>query len=63
MKQPYIPKGCDQQGRHPEAAQAATELGAEDELEARHDAWYWLEEIIVGVAFVALVVFFAFMGE
>ena len=23
-----IPKGCDQQGRHPEAAEAATELGA-----------------------------------
>lgn len=28
MKQAYIPKGCDQQGRHPEAAEAATELGA-----------------------------------
>jgi uncharacterized protein (DUF983 family) len=26
----YIPTGCDQQGRHPEAAEAATELGAED---------------------------------
>jgi hypothetical protein len=26
----YIPTGCDQQGRHPEAAEAATELGADD---------------------------------
>lgn len=27
---PYIPKGCDQQGRHPEAAEASTEIGADD---------------------------------
>ena len=26
----YIPTGCDQQGRHPEAAEACTELGADD---------------------------------
>lgn len=26
-----IPKGCDQQGRHPEAAEAATEVGANDD--------------------------------
>lgn len=25
-----LPKGCDQQGRHPEAAEAATELGIEE---------------------------------
>ncbi len=30
-----IPKGCDQQGRHPEAAEAATEVGIHDEPE--HD--------------------------
>ncbi len=30
-----IPKGCDQQGRHPEAAEAATEVGIPDEPE--HD--------------------------
>jgi hypothetical protein len=29
-----IPKGCDQQGRHPEAAEAATEVGLE---EPEHD--------------------------
>lgn len=39
MKQPYIPKGCDQQGRHPEAAEAATELGADqDEPGSRWEA-------------------------
>jgi hypothetical protein len=26
-----IPKGCDQQGRYPEAAEAATEVGADDD--------------------------------
>lgn len=26
-----IPKGCDYQGRHPEAAEAATDLGVEDD--------------------------------
>jgi hypothetical protein len=26
-----VPKGCDQQGRYPEAAEAATEVGQEEE--------------------------------
>jgi hypothetical protein len=26
-----IPKGCDQQGRYPEAAEAATEIGVDDD--------------------------------
>lgn len=26
-----LPKGCDQQGRYPEAAEAATEVGADDD--------------------------------
>lgn len=26
-----IPKGCDQQGRHPQAAESCTELGEQDE--------------------------------
>jgi hypothetical protein len=29
-----LPKGCDQQGRYPEAAEAATEVGADDEEQA-----------------------------
>jgi hypothetical protein len=28
------PRGCDQQGRYPEAAEAATELGADDIADA-----------------------------
>jgi hypothetical protein len=28
----YIPAGCDQQGRHPQAAEACTDLGADDDL-------------------------------
>ncbi len=28
-----IPRGCDQQGRHPQAAEAATEVGIPDEPE------------------------------
>ena len=26
-----LPKGCDQQGRYPEAAEAATEIGIDDD--------------------------------
>ena len=26
-----LPKGCDQQGRYPEAAEAATEVGVDDD--------------------------------
>ena len=35
---PRIPHGCDKQGRHPQAAEACTELGAEedDALAAAH---------------------------
>ena len=29
-----IPMGCDQQGRYPQAAEAATEVGADDEWES-----------------------------
>ena len=30
MVKPYVPQGCDQQGRYPQAAEAATELGMEE---------------------------------
>lgn len=29
-----LPKGCDQQGRYPEAAEAATEVGIDDAPES-----------------------------
>ena len=28
---PRIPRGCDQQGRYPQAAEAATDIGTDDE--------------------------------
>ena len=34
-----IPRGCDQQGRQPQAAEACTEVGADD----RNDASLWRE--------------------
>jgi hypothetical protein len=33
LRQPRIPLGCDEQGRHPQAAEAATEVGIPDEPE------------------------------
>ena len=33
----YIPRGCDQQGRHPEAAEASTEIGALEPDEPEQD--------------------------
>jgi hypothetical protein len=37
-----MPKGCDQQGRHPEAAEAATEIGQEPDFYNRQ---FMLEEL------------------
>ena len=31
LHRPFIPHGCDQQGRHPQAAEACTEVGADDD--------------------------------
>ena len=31
LHRPYIPQGCDQQGRHPQAAEACTEVGDDDD--------------------------------
>ncbi len=31
MHRPYIPSGCDQQGRHPQAAEACTDVGVDDD--------------------------------
>ena len=55
-----LPQGCDQQGRYPEAAEAATEIGADDD--AGYSAGYWLEEIVLGLALVAVIVFFGVVG-
>lgn len=52
MKQPYIPKGCDQQGRVPEAAEAATELGADQQ-----DGLEWWEKRISDIALLVVIAF------
>lgn len=33
-----VPKGCDSQGRYPEAAESATEVGVEDDFEPDYTA-------------------------
>lgn len=44
----YIPTGCDQQGRHPEAAEAATELGADDfDDAAQYIIWHLVIAIVI----------------
>jgi hypothetical protein len=43
-----IPAGCDQQGRYPEAAEACTELGADDFADAARFV-IWQVVIAVGI--------------
>lgn len=45
-----IPKGCDQQGRHPEAAECCTELGCDDYVEERATRIF-VVVVIVAAAF------------
>ena len=51
-----IPNGCDQQGRHPQAAECCTELGQEEPEFYGFD--FWKEEgialIVLAVALVAI---------
>jgi hypothetical protein len=57
-----VPRGCDQQGRYPEAAEAATEVGQEPDFYGRE---FYREElrdaIRCGVAVVAVVGGIAFL--
>jgi hypothetical protein len=58
-----IPKGCDQQGRYPEAAEAATEVGQQEpDFYGRE---FYREElkavVLCGVAVVAVVGVIAFL--
>ena len=48
-----IPNGCDQQGRYPEAAEAATELGADDEEQADL-VFLWAVVAILVVTLIAI---------
>lgn len=44
---------------HPDPAEAATEIGADDD--AGYDSGYWLEEIVLGLALVAVIMLFIAM--
>ena len=50
-----IPQGCDQQGRHPEAAEAATEVGAEDN-DPHMQAF--IEDVVIAVAVFTVIFLF-----
>lgn len=52
---PRLPAGCDQQGRHPQAAEACTELGADDE-----DPLNAARGVVVGI--VAAMMIWAFVA-
>jgi hypothetical protein len=48
-----LPKGADQQGRYPEAAEAVTDVGQEDEDPKEDTMWFW---VVVVAIFTAVVV-------
>ena len=50
-----LPKGCDQQGRYPEAAEAATEIGIDDAPESLGTL------VLLGLCVVVLVGLIAFV--
>lgn len=47
-----LPKGADQQGRYPEAAEAATDVGQENE-ETEGTMWFWVVIVAIFTAVVA----------
>jgi hypothetical protein len=57
MKHHRIPHGCDQQGRHPEAAEPCTELGQDDPEFYGRDFWRSeaIDLLIFAIGLVALV--------
>ena len=48
-----LPRGCDQQGRYPQAAEAATEVGQEDE-EYANRVFLWAVVAILTVTIIAV---------
>lgn len=53
-KFPYIPKGCDQQGRvidgiRVQAAEASTEIGVDDDQSESADKWLWVFVIAAAI--------------
>ena len=58
IQQPRIPRGCDQQGRYPQAAECCTEVGSEEP--DFYDRKFWKEEAVSLIVFAASLV--ALMG-
>ena len=46
------PRGCDQQGRYPQAAEPCTELGADDFADA---ARFVLWQVVIAIVLVGLI--------
>jgi hypothetical protein len=54
-----LPKGADQQGRYPEASEAVTDVGQENEDPNEDMMWFW---VVVVAIFTAVVVAAAWEG-
>ena len=52
---PYIPRGCDQQGRYPQAAEASTEIGAEPEEPDLNSTRAVLVDVAIAATIIALI--------
>ena len=54
-----LPRGCDQQGRHPEAAEAATDVGVEepeeDPLRAIIDDTLIASAVVVAICCIVMI--------
>ena len=42
-----LPDGTDQQGRYPEAAEAVTDIGQEDEDPEEDTMWFWIVCVVI----------------
>lgn len=42
-----LPKGADYQGRYPEAAEAVTDIGQEDEDPEEDTMWFWIVCVVI----------------
>ena len=48
-----LPKGADQQGRYPEAAEAVTDIGQENEDPNEDMMWFWVVCVVIITAVLA----------
>jgi hypothetical protein len=48
-----LPKGTDQQGRYPEAAEAVTDIGQENEDPEEDTMWFWIVCVVIITAVLA----------